>query len=103
MKFLAHRIRISEILSWNRKSFLAHRIRISEILSWGRKSFLAHPKRISEILIWNRKSFLAHRISEILPWDKKILSYPGRQVTLSCEIASYCFQGLLEALFKITN
>ena len=27
-----------------------HRIRISEILPWDRKSFLAHQKRISEIL-----------------------------------------------------
>ena len=29
--FLAHRVRISETLPWDRKSFLAHRIRISEI------------------------------------------------------------------------
>ena len=32
------------------------------------------------------------RISEILPWDKNLilpmLSYPGRQVTSSCGIAS---------------
>ena len=38
--------------------------------------------------------FLAHmiRIPEILPWDRKsylpMLSYPGRQVTSSYEIAS---------------
>ena len=30
-----------------------------------------------------------------------MLSYPGRQVTSSCEIASYPIQGLLEADFKI--
>ena len=41
------------------------------------------------------KKFLSHwiRISDILPWDRTILilpmlSYPGRQVTSSCEIAS---------------
>ena len=65
---------------------LAHRIRISEILPWDRKSFLAHRIRISEILPWDRKSFLAHRIqiSEILPWDRNLilpmLSYPGCHV-----------------------
>ena len=32
-----------------------------------------------------------------------MLSYPGRQVTSSCEIASLRFQGLLEANFKKIN
>ena len=32
-----------------------------------------------------------------------MLSYPGRQVTASCEIASYRIQGLLEAYFKINK
>ena len=47
------------------------------------------------------------RISEILPWDRNLilpmLSYPGRQVTSSCEIASKRIQGLLEAYFKINR
>ena len=32
-----------------------------------------------------------------------MLSNPGRQVTSSCEIASYPIQGLLEAYFKINK
>ena len=32
-----------------------------------------------------------------------MLPYPGRQVTSSCEIASWRFQGLLEAYFKINK
>ena len=32
-----------------------------------------------------------------------MLSYPGRQVTSSCEIASLCIQGLLEVYFKINK
>ena len=48
--------------------FLAHQIRISEILPWDRISFLAHPTRISEILSWDRKSYLT------------MLSYPGCHV-----------------------
>ena len=42
----------------------------------------------------NVKKFLAHwiKISVILSWDREfylpMLSYPGRQVTASCEIAS---------------
>ena len=60
--FLALRIRISEILHWDRKSFLSHWIRISEILPMDGKSFLAHRIRISEILPWDRKSYLTHAI-----------------------------------------
>ena len=32
-----------------------------------------------------------------------MLFYPGRQVTLSCEIASWHIQGLLKAYFKINK
>ena len=32
-----------------------------------------------------------------------MLSYPGRQVTSSCEIASLRIQGLLEAYFEINK
>ena len=32
-----------------------------------------------------------------------MLSYPGHQVTASCEIPSYLIQGLLEVYFKINN
>ena len=39
---------------------------------------LAHRIRISEIIPWNRKSYLPNNL----------LSYPGHQVTPSCEIAS---------------
>ena len=47
-------------------------------------------------------------MSEILPWDRKsyltpIVSYPGRQVKSSCEIASKRIQGLLEAYFEINE
>ena len=56
-----------------------------------------------------RSTILAHRIriSEILAWDRNLilpmLSYPGRQATSSCEIASYSIQGLMEAYFKMNK
>ena len=62
----------------------------------NRTKFLAGPIRISELLPWDRKSYLTHAI---LP----MLSYPGRQVMSSCEIASNRIQGLLESYFKINN
>ena len=55
------------------------------------------------------KRFLSHlfRTSDIYPGIEYLilpmLSYPGRQVTSSCEIASKRIQGLLEAYFKINK
>ena len=59
-QYLAHSIRVSDILFLDRKSFLSNRIRISEILPWDRKSDLTHailprPSRKGYIhwLYWN--------------------------------------------------
>ena len=41
MFFLAHPIRISEILPWDRKSFLAYQIRISVVFTQVRK-YISH-------------------------------------------------------------
>ena len=74
-----------------RKNFLAHQIRISETLPWDRKSFLAYCIRLPAIFPGIKNL--------ILP----MLSYPEHQVTSACEIASKCIQGLLEAYLKINE
>ena len=78
-------------------NILAHRIRISEILPWDRKSYLTHAilSRLSSKVCTLIVLELTHMVVKRCHCYIKGMS--------SCEIASQRIQGFLEAYFNIKN
>ena len=84
------------LLGWGSGPFLAHQIRISEILPWDRKFYLTHailPRLSREGYIhwmyWNSRTWSSNDVIVMLKWRHHV---------------QYCIlaiQGLLEAYFKI--
>ena len=75
-----------------RKLILAHRIRISEILPWDRKSYLTH----AILLRLSYEGFI-----HWLYWNLRTLSQSDVVMTSSCKIVSYRIQGLLKLTLKL--
>ena len=92
LSFLANQIKVYDVFTHMRQFFLAHRIRLSEILPWDRKSYLIHailPRLSCEGFIlwlyWNSSTWSSSDVIVMLKWCHHVklhLSFSGTSGSL---------------------